>query len=280
MTIEDKAILRLQEAAQMSQQIYEKLLVLTYSGGKDSDVTLDLAIKAGIPFEAMHSLTTVDMPETVYHVRKVFARLESQGIPCKIIKPTYKSAPVTMWTLIPQRDIPPTRLARYCCSVLKETAGKGRFIATGVRRAESTKRASRESFEIIGSRKQYGVLLSDDEAFMQDNTEKRMMFETCRPKAKRTVNPIIDWTDDDVWDYIAAENIDVNPKYRDGYKRVGCIGCPLSGKCNRLREFEEYPTYKRAYIRAFDEMLDVRKAKGLPTEWKTGSEVFEWWVSK
>ncbi len=280
MTIEDKAILRLREAAQMSQQIYEKLLVLTYSGGKDSDVTLDLAIKAGIPFEAVHSLTTVDMPETVYHVRKVFARLENQGIPCKIIKPTYKSAPVTMWTLIPQRDIPPTRLARYCCSVLKETAGKGRFIATGVRRAESTKRASRESFEIIGSRKQYGVLLSDDEVFMQDNTEKRMMFETCRPKAKRTVNPIIDWTDDDVWDYIASENIDVNPKYRDGYKRVGCIGCPLSGKCNRLREFEEYPTYKRAYIRAFDKMLDVRKAKGLPTEWKAGSEVFEWWVSK
>lgn len=279
MTIEDKAILRLQEAAQMSQQIYEKPLLLTYSGGKDSDLTVDLAIKAGIPFEAAHSLTTVDMPETVYHVRKVFARLEEKGIPCKIIKPAYKGVPVTMWTLIPQRDIPPTRLARYCCSVLKETAGKGRFIATGVRRAESTKRASRESFEIIGSRKQYGVLLSDNEVFMQDNTEKRTMFETCRPKAKRTVNPIIDWTDDDVWDYIRSERIDINSKYNDGYKRVGCIGCPLSGKCNRLREFEEYPTYKRAYIRAFDKMLDVRKAKGLATEWKTGEEVFEWWVN-
>ena len=70
MTIEDKAILRLQEAAQMSQQIYEKPLMLTYSGGKDSDVILDLAIKAGIPFEAAHSLTTVDMPETVYQDRK------------------------------------------------------------------------------------------------------------------------------------------------------------------------------------------------------------------
>lgn len=279
MTIEDKAILRLREAAQMSQQIYEKPLMLTYSGGKDSDLTVDLAIKAGIPFEAAHSLTTVDMPETVYHVRKVFAKLEEKGIPCKIIKPTYKSAPVTMWTLIPQKSMPPTRLARYCCSVLKETAGKGRFIATGVRRAESTKRASRESFEIIGSRKQYGVLLNDDEVFLQDNTEKRMMFETCRVKAKRTVNPIIDWTDDDVWDYIAAENIDINPKYSEGYKRVGCIGCPLSGKCNRLREFEEYPTYKRAYIRAFDKMLDVRKAKGLRTDWKTGEEVFEWWVN-
>lgn len=279
MTIEDKAILRLQEAAQMSKQIYEKPLMLTYSGGKDSDVTLDLAIKAGIPFEAAHSLTTVDMPETVYHVRRVFAKLENQGISCKIIKPTYKSAPVTMWTLIPQNSLPPTRFARYCCSVLKETAGKGRFIATGVRRAESAKRASRESFEILGSRKQYGVLLTDDEVFTQDNTEKRRQFETCRLKAKRTVNPIIDWTDDDVWDYIRSERIDINPKYSDGYKRVGCVGCPLSSKCNRMREFEEYPTYKRAYIRAFDKMLDVRNAKGLQTEWKNGEEVFEWWVN-
>lgn len=279
MTIEDKAILRLQEAAQMAQQIYEKPLLLTYSGGKDSDLIVDLALKSGVPFEVAHSLTTVDMPETVYHVRKVFAKLENRGISCKIIKPAYKSALVTMWTLIPQKEIPPTRLARYCCSVLKETAGKGRFIATGVRRAESTKRASRESFEIIGSRKQYGVLLSDDEVFMQDNTEKRMMFETCRPKAKRTVNPIIDWTDTQVWDYIESEQIDINPKYSEGYKRVGCVGCPLSGKCNRLREFEEYPTYKRAYIRAFDKMLDVRKVKGLQTDWKTGEEVFEWWVN-
>lgn len=117
MTIEDKAILRLQEAAQMSQQIYEKPLRLTYSGGKDSDLTVDLAIKAGIPFEVAHALTTVDMPETVYHVRKVFAKLEEKGIPCKIIKPAYKGVPVTMWTLIPQKSLPPTRIMRYCCSV-------------------------------------------------------------------------------------------------------------------------------------------------------------------
>lgn len=280
MDIETKAILRLQEAAQMSQQIYEKPLILAHSGGKDSDLTVDLAVKAGIPFEVTHSLTTVDMPETVYHVRDVFKKLENKGIPCEIVKPVYKKAPVTMWTLIPQKGMPPTRIARYCCSVLKETSGKGRFIATGVRRAESTKRASRESFEIIGATKKDGVLLSDDEVFMQDNTEKRMMFETCKLKAKRTVNPIIDWTDDDVWDYIRTERIDINSKYSEGYKRVGCIGCPLSGKCNRLRGFEEYPTYKRAYIRAFDKMLDVRKAKGLQTDWKSGAEVFEWWVSK
>ena len=279
MDIERKAILRLQEASTMSHQIYEKPLLLTYSGGKDSDLTVDLAIKAGIPFEVAHSLTTVDMPETVYHTRKVFEKLEEKGFSCKIIRPTYKDKPVTMWTLIPQKTMPPSRFMRYCCSVLKETVGKGRFIATGVRRAESAKRASREPFEILGSRKQYAERMSDDEIFMQDNTEKRRQFETCRLKAKRTVNPIIDWTDDDVWDYIRSERIDINPKYSDGYKRVGCVGCPLSTKCNRKRQFEEYPTYKRAYIRAFDKMLEVRKERGLETDWKNGEEVFEWWVN-
>ncbi len=278
MTIEDKAILRLKEAAQMSQQIYKKPLLLAYSGGKDSDVTLDLAIKAGIPFEAVYSLTTVDMPETVYHIRDVFKTLELQGISCRVEHPVYKGERVSMWTLIPQKKIPPTRLMRYCCSTMKERAGKGRFIAAGVRKDESTQRRDRETFEVIGATKKDGVRLSD-EVFMDDNSDARRMFEACRLKARRTVHPIIDWTDDDVWDYIRSERIDINSKYSEGYKRVGCIGCPLSGKCNRLRGFEEYPTYKRAYIRAFDAMLDVRNAKGLQTGWKNGEEVFEWWVN-
>lgn len=279
MDIETKAILRLQEAAQSSQQVYEKPLMLAYSGGKDSDVTLDLAIKAGIPFGAVYSLTTVDMPETVYHIRDVFKNLELKGIPCRVEHPVYKGERVSMWTLIPQKKMPPTRLMRYCCSIMKEKTGKGRFIAAGVRKDESTKRRDRETFEIIGATKKDGIRLSD-EVFMDDNSDARRMFETCLLKASRTVHPIIDWTDNDVWDYISAESIEVNPKYRDGYKRVGCVGCPLATKCNRMREFEEYPTYKRAYIRAFDKMLDVRKSEGLQTDWKTGEEVFEWWVSK
>ena len=99
----DAAISRLQEAARMSQQIYEKPLMITYSGGKDSDVLLHLAIKAKIPFEAVYSLTTVDMPETVYHIRDVFKTLELQGIPWRVEHPVYKGERVSMWTLIPQK---------------------------------------------------------------------------------------------------------------------------------------------------------------------------------
>ena len=62
----DIAVRRLQEAAEMSQMLYEKPLVITYSGGKDSDTVLKLAQIAKIPFEVLHSHTTVDAPETVY----------------------------------------------------------------------------------------------------------------------------------------------------------------------------------------------------------------------
>lgn len=59
--------------------------------------------------------------------------------------------------------------------------------------------------------------------------------------------------------------------------RVGCIGCPMAGK-RRYKEFADFPTYKRAYIRSFDKMLEIRKAKGLDTKWKTGEDVFNWWM--
>lgn len=137
---EQTAIMRLQEASKMSLQIYEKPLIVTTSGGKDSSVCVELAQRAGIPFEVMHNHTTADAPETVYFVRSEFKRLEGLGIKCIINYPTYKGKSTSMWKLIPEKLMPPTRLARYCCEVLKEHGGDNRFIATGVRRAESVKR--------------------------------------------------------------------------------------------------------------------------------------------
>ena len=65
-----------------------------------------------------------------------------------------------------------------------------------------------------------------------------------------------------------------------GFKRVGCIGCQMTSK-SRLMEFEAFPKYKELYIRTFDKMLEHRKEKGLETrlEWKTGEDVFEWWIN-
>lgn len=268
----DAAIARLQEAARMSQQIYEKPLMITYSGGKDSDVLLHLAIKAKIPMEVVHSHTTVDMPETVYHVRDVFHQLENQGIACTIHMPTYKGKPATMWTLIPQKRMPPTQMARYCCNILKENTGKGRFIATGVRWAESVKRKNRGMLEIMHKNKEKRLILQND------NDESRRLFETCRLKAKRACNPIIDWTGTDVWDYIRDNQIKANVMYCH-FNRIGCVGCPMAGRHSREKEFRLYPTYQRAYIRAFDRMLEEGIRDGLCyNHWQTGEDVFHWWM--
>lgn len=236
----DIAVRRLQEAAEMSQMLYEKPLVVTYSGGKDSDTILKLAQIAKIPFEVLHSHTTADAPETVYHVCNKFRELELSGIKCDIdyhVQPDGKR--VTMWNLIPRKLMPPTRLMRYCCSVLKEGGGRDRFIVTGVRWDESNARKkNRGILEVIASKRENKIVLSND------NDEDRRVFESCQMKGKRVVNPIIDWTTEDVLDFCKAEKVNLCPLYGEGWHRVGCVGCPMAGK-KRYMEFARYPTYKK-----------------------------------
>lgn len=217
------AIARLQDAARLSEHRYKQPLMVTYSGGKDSQVLVALAERAGINFEVVSSHTTADAPETVYFIREQFKEMEERGIKCSIIMPQYKGKPVSMWTLIPQKLMPPTRRFRYCCAVLKENVGRNRFIATGVRWAESSRRKnSRGVMELMHRDKEKRIIL------MSDNDEKRQLFETCNVKGKMTVNPIVDWTDDDVWDFAHSEHLPMNPLYCEGWRRVGCIGCPLA----------------------------------------------------
>lgn len=122
--LEHIAIERLKAASEMSLQHYEKPLVICISGGKDSSVITELAIRAGIPVEFMHNHTTADAPETVRFVRSEFKRLDELGYQCTLNMPIYKGKRVSMWSLIPQKLMPPTRRARYCCFVLKETGGQ------------------------------------------------------------------------------------------------------------------------------------------------------------
>lgn len=127
----------------------------------------------------------------------------------------------------------------------------------------------------ISKRKENRILLSD-------NDDKRMLFENCSLKAKRVANPIIDWTDKDIWDYIATEKIEVNPLYAEGFARVGCVGCPMAGKKGRELEFLRWPKYRDAYIKAFERMIEARILKGkVDGNWRigtTGKDVFNWWM--
>lgn len=271
--LEQTAIERLKATSDMSLRLFEKPLVITYSGGKDSDVLLHLAEASGIPFEVLHSLTTADAPETVRHVYDTFRRLEEKGVKCTVDKHVQlDGSRVTMWNLIPRKLIPPMRIKRYCCAELKEGGGKGRFIATGVRWAESTARKRRGGLEVLTSKPQSKLILSND------NDEDRRLFETCQLKGKRVVNPIIDWKDNEVLDYAAVEKIPMNPLYCEGFHRVGCVGCPLANVKMRMMEFSRYPKIKAAYIRAFDRMNLERRKRGLPCQWQSGVDVFHWWM--
>ena len=273
MDLEQKAIKRIQTASEMSLAHYGKPLVCTYSGGKDSEVMLELFRRCGIPFEVHNSHTTADAPQTVRHIREVFHKLENEGIKCEIEYPTYKGKPTSMWKLIPEKKMPPTRMVRYCCQILKETGCKNRYIATGVRWAESTKRKERAQFEKKGKAKKDKVNFSDEVMLMNDNDEKRRISELCMQKNKMVVNPIIDWRDSDIWEYIRSEKLRVCELYNMGYNRVGCIGCPMAGK-NRWKEFADFPEYKKLYIHAFERMVKINPKYS----WQTGEQVFRRWM--
>jgi phosphoadenosine phosphosulfate reductase len=98
----------------------------------------------------------------------------------------------------------------------------------------------------------------------------------CAKKGKRVLNPIIDWSDEDVWEFLRHYGCKSNPLYEMGYKRVGCVGCPLANKM-RLKEFCDFPKYKQLYIKAFDKMLSVNSH--IDYSWKSGEEVFDWWLN-
>lgn len=294
---EEKAIERLRLGAEMSETYYHKPLVLTYSGGKDSDCVLRLAEKAGINFQLINSHTTVDAPETVYHIREVVDRVKEHGHDAKIIYPINKGKPTSMWKLIVDMGMPPTRLVRYCCKILKETSVPNSLICTGVRWEESTSRKKlRDEFEVRGKTKadkhKFGLdhakeVFSDSKRITaelgqkpnEENAFDCTLITNCKAQNDVIVNPIVDWSERMVWDFLRSEQVKMNPLYERGYDRVGCIGCPMNTKC-RKKQFIDYPIYKDNYIKAFEKMIKVRREKGLQSKWKDGKDCFNWWIEE
>ncbi|RPH74782.1 phosphoadenosine phosphosulfate reductase [bacterium] len=154
---------------------------------------------------------------------------------------------MTMWALIVKKRMPPTRRLRYCCEYLKERGGTGRRVVTGIRWAESTRRGNRK------------------------------MVESCfKDGSKVYLHPIIDWSETDVWDYIHGNNLPYCSLYDEGFKRLGCIMCPMNVK--RESEIKRWPRYYKKYIKAFDACLAKRCADGLETTWDSGEQMMAWWL--
>ena len=235
---------------------------VAFSGGKDSQCVYHLCKMAEVKFDAHYAVTSVDPPELVRFIKKNYPDVEFSRQHDK------NGKPITMWNLIASHTLPPTRKARYCCGALKEPGGEGRIVVTGVRWAESANR--KNTHGVVGFRgkpvstqkiandvgadfklNKHGDVIMND-----DNDTNRRMVEQCYRTRKTMVNPIVDWLNEDVWDFLNSNGIEHCSLYDEGFTRLGCIGCPLSGSRNMLRDFERWPKYKELYIRAFQRMID------------------------
>ena len=145
----------------------------------------------------------------------------------------------------------PQRQRRWCCAEYKERGGTGRIVVTGIRGAESHQRS------------------------------KRKMVESCyKDTSKRYLNCIIDWEDTDVWEFIRTYKIKYCKLYDEGFKRLGCLFCPMSNR--RKQEVKRYPKYTDAFIKAFVRLYADKQAKGLTSvdRWKDGEDMFYWWINE
>ena len=187
---------------------------LSFSSGKDSDVILELAKMAGIPYRAIYKSTTIDPPHTITHAKEMGA---------EVVRPKK-----TFFQLISEYGFP-SRFQRFCCSVLKEYKVCDRAIQ-GIRRSESRNRAERykepEMCRVYSAKEKVKVYL-----------------------------PILEWTDQDVEEFIKERNIKCHPLYYrwgqfDVTQRLGCMGCPLASRKKRIQFFKENPKWLKAWIRA------------------------------
>lgn len=243
--------------------------IVGYSGGKDSDALVELFFISGVKFHIIHNHTTIDAPETVYYIRKRMKEFESRGATTEIIYPEK-----TIWQLIADKGRFPTRLTRFCCVELKEKKKPEYRYAVysfGVRKAESVKRAkNRDEIEMRNNSSKK----SQNFRFDDDNCK---VIDACYSNNYIVVNPIVDWSEKDVFQFLNNFGLDkskLNPLYSKGYCRVGCIGCPMSS--NQKAELSLYPKYKQAYINVANKILNK---KGCRLPFNNGEEFVDWWTS-
>lgn len=233
----DRAIRLLKQA----QTAYpDEIIEVSYSGGKDSDVILELAKMAGIRYEAIYKNTTIDPPGTIRHAEEMGAR---------ILRPK-----MSFIQLVEKKGYP-TRRARFCCEYLKEY--KVRDVAVqGIRRSESSARAKRYTEPQICR-------------VYRNKSERVKVFL-----------PILDWTDIDVEEFIKERNIKCAPVYYDEHgvfhveRRLGCICCPLASD-NGLSDFKKYPKMVKVLAAAAAEhFLTAHPQSSCRTKFKDQYELF------
>ena len=163
---------------------------------------------------------------------------------------------------------------------------------TGVRWAESANRAAtHDTIDIIGKPKQtqkyadengieYKLNKNGSIILNDDNDENRRMVEHCYRTRKTMLNPIVDWEDTDVWEFLKGGGWPHCELYDQGKKRIGCIGCPMNTAAAADLSF--YKKYRQMYIRTFDRMIENNKKSGIKMQenWQDGEGVMRWWLKQ
>lgn len=230
---------------------------LAFSGGKDSQVLYHLAVMGGVKFKAHMNLTSVDPPEVIRFVKQHYPEVE-------LIKPK-----MSIYDMAKKKGCLPTRHVRWCCEEFKEKFGADKVTLIGIRREESSRRAKRSEVE-MRSRKFSG-------SFDQWSEHHEKMVTCVGGKDKILVSPILHWTSRDVWEFLNSNGIPHCSLYDKGYKRIGCILCPMSGHKQKVREIRDFPYVKTNWIKAIEWLIEN---KWTDTSLSEDSEMaFNWWIS-
>lgn len=213
-------------------------MFVSFSGGKDSTVVSDLVLRALGTQQVLHIYgdTTLEFPESTEYVK----RFKKDHPKTPVL--TSKNKDKNFDELCEQLG-PPSRVMRWCCTIFKTGAiqrkiqvlfkNKNRILTFyGIRRSES---ASRNKYD----------------------------RESDSPKIaiQRTLSPIIDWYDFDIWLYLLTRKIDFNKAYRLGYTRVGCWCCPNN---SRWSEFLSEIYMPEQYEKWHTFLIDFAKKMGKP----------------
>jgi phosphoadenosine phosphosulfate reductase len=200
---------------------YRLPVVVSYSGGKDSLVALDLTSRTGHKFYILFNDTGLEAPETYENVRKVADAYKAELI--------IASAGGRFWSAVKEFG-PPARDYRWCCKVIK--------LAPITKALEE--RFPQGAISVVGQRAA--------ESFQRARLNK---ISSSRWVAKTIVAaPIQEWSALEVWGYIVLRGLPYNEAYERGFDRLGCLVCPAN-------EMAELELVKEHYGDVYKKMEEV-----------------------
>lgn len=237
--IENEAIERIVKFAKISASLNFEVIV-GFSGGKDSQVIYDLCQRSGIQFTAYFNHAFEDAI-TLKFIKQYYPKVKWRRIHhFGFIENIWKN----------ENSILPTAEIAYCCKYYKHNPKfQDKASIVGVRREESNKRKKRQILEV----KNKTTLKKNKYAIYPYFTEKCTGIGS---SGIIQLKPIIDWTTENVWDYIKIHNIPINPQYNKT-KRVGCLVCPKASFSSNYKALIEHPKLIDAFIKAREKRKDI-----------------------